>query len=189
MNLIQKKRRRLILKPNINDLVPPARELYYAFEREMNKANVRFRVTCIKRTKEEQSALYAQHRQSTVAVNKLRVAAGLSPISDAENQRTVTWTLKSRHLPITKGSEFGKMFPEWEDLCRAWDIVILKKDDKSVSWDLKVDVDEDGIPDYEEAAKIGEKLGLIVGARWRDKPDWPHYEFDIRRYYNGIEKK
>lgn len=176
------------LKPNVLDLVPPARAVFYDFERAMVDNQVKFKVTCIMRTLAEQTALYAQHRQSTVAVNKLRAVAGLPSISDAENNRTVTWTMKSRHLPIARGSEFGKMFPDWVGLCYAWDIVILKADGKTPSWDIKVDVDADRIPDYEEAARIGEKLGLIVGARWRDKPDYPHYEFDLRRYYESLKK-
>jgi len=175
------------LKPNINDLVLPAQKVFHDFEQEMNKANVLFKVTCIKRTIDEQAALYAQHRQSVLAVNRLRAKAGMSSISDRENLKTVTWTMKSRHLPIAKGSEFAKMFPEWVGMCLAWDIVIMN--DKTPQWEIKVDVDKDMIPDYEEAARIGEKLGLVVGARWRDKPDYPHYEFDIRRYYDAVNNQ
>jgi peptidoglycan L-alanyl-D-glutamate endopeptidase CwlK len=68
----------------------------------------------------------------------------------------VTWTRKSKHIEGT-----------------AFDIAILK-DGKPV-WDVKVSVDGDNIPDYEEAAAIGEACGLIAGARFKNK-DYPHFE-------------
>ena len=68
----------------------------------------------------------------------------------------VTWTLKSRHID-------GE----------AFDIVICKAG--VPEWDVKVDVDEDGIPDYTEAGQIGESIGLVWGGRWRT-PDFPHFQ-------------
>ncbi|MCC6347894.1 MAG: M15 family metallopeptidase [Nitrospirales bacterium] len=70
--------------------------------------------------------------------------------------RIVTWTLKSKHCE-------GK----------AFDIAILK--DGKPTWDVKVSVDGDTIPDYEEAGKIGEALGLVWGGRWKT-PDCPHFQ-------------
>lgn len=175
------------MKADPIDLIPPARELYYRFRELVTNENVSIGITCIKRTKEEQIALYAHGRQPLKITNELRRIAGLPSIIEKENKNPITWTLNSRHLPIEADSEWGKAFPEFIGKCLAWDIVIMTGE-KKVSWDLKVDVDKDSIPDYEEVAKIGEKLGLIVGARWEGKKrDWPHYEFDIRRYYN--EKK
>lgn len=69
--------------------------------------------------------------------------------------KIVTWTHKSKHI-----------------LGEAFDIVILKEG--KPSWDLKVDVNDDEIPDYQEAADIGRKVGLRAGA---DFKDFPHFEF------------
>ena len=71
--------------------------------------------------------------------------------------KKVTWTLKSKHI---------------EGL--AFDIVICKAG--IPQWDVKVDVDEDGIPDYTEAGQIGESCGLKWGGRWAKSPDYPHFE-------------
>jgi peptidoglycan L-alanyl-D-glutamate endopeptidase CwlK len=68
----------------------------------------------------------------------------------------VTWTRHSKHSERT-----------------AFDIAIVR-DGKPV-WDVKVDVDNDHVPDYLEAAKIGEEVGLLAGARWK-KPDYPHFQ-------------
>lgn len=70
--------------------------------------------------------------------------------------RKVTWTLKSKHLDGL-----------------AFDIVILRG--RVAQWDVKVDVDENGIPDYTQAGQIGEALGLTWGGRW-ETPDFPHFE-------------
>lgn len=68
----------------------------------------------------------------------------------------VTWTLRSKHVD-------GK----------AFDIVICKAG--IPQWDGKADVDVDGVPDYLEAGRIGESVGLVWGGRWRS-PDFPHFE-------------
>jgi peptidoglycan L-alanyl-D-glutamate endopeptidase CwlK len=68
----------------------------------------------------------------------------------------VTWTRKSRHID-------GE----------AFDIAICKAG--VPSWDGKVDVDLDGVPDYTEAGQIGEAIGLEWGGRWRN-PDRPHFQ-------------
>lgn len=70
--------------------------------------------------------------------------------------KIVTWTRKSKHIDGL-----------------AFDIAILQ-DNKPV-WELKVDVDNDGVPDYEQAGAIGESLGLVWGGRWKS-PDYPHFQ-------------
>lgn len=94
-------------------------------------------------------------------VNRLRADAGMSPIGPKDNSYTVTGTLNSRHFPVGGFS-------------RAFDIVVLRGN-KQPHWDVKWDDDQDGIADYEEAARIGEKVGLVAGARW-SRRDWPHFE-------------
>lgn len=76
--------------------------------------------------------------------------------------KIVTWTLNSRH---TKRD--------------AFDIAILKQG-KPV-WDIKVDVNDDDIPDYQQAGEIGEICGLVWGGRFKDskgklRPDYPHFQ-------------
>lgn len=68
----------------------------------------------------------------------------------------VTWTIRSRHVE-------GK----------AFDIAICKAG--IPQWNVKADVDVDGVPDYLEAGRIGESIGLAWGGRWRS-PDFPHFE-------------
>jgi peptidoglycan LD-endopeptidase CwlK len=73
--------------------------------------------------------------------------------------KIVTWTKKSKHIAGL-----------------AFDIAVCK-DGLKPHWDLKADVDKDGIPDYEEAVRIGESLGLVCGGRWKKKKrDYPHFE-------------
>ena len=56
---------------------------------------------------------------------------------------------------------------------KAFDIAITR-DGKPV-WDLKADVNSDQIPDYKQAAYIGQDCGLIAGGLWTKK-DYPHFE-------------
>jgi len=83
-------------------------------------------------------------------------------IGRSEPGRKVTWTKTSRHTGRT-----------------AFDIAILKHG--KPTWDTKVDVDADSVPDYLEAGQIGEALGLVWGGRFKDgngkpTPDYCHFE-------------
>lgn len=74
----------------------------------------------------------------------------------------VTWSRKSKHLE-------GK----------AFDIAILREG--KPCWDTKVSVNGNTLPDYEEAGRIGESVGLHWGGRFKDRkgrprPDYPHFE-------------
>ena len=70
----------------------------------------------------------------------------------------VTWTRKSKHI-----------------VCKAFDIAI-KKDGKP-TWDLKVNVNKNDIPDYAEAGAIGERCDLEWGGSWTaKKKDFPHFQ-------------
>ena len=71
--------------------------------------------------------------------------------------RKVTWVKVSRHTGRT-----------------AFDIAILK--DGKPTWDAKVSVNMNDIPDYVEAGQIGESIGLKWGGRWLKNTDWPHFE-------------
>lgn len=70
--------------------------------------------------------------------------------------KIVTWTKHSLHTQRI-----------------AFDIAILR--DGKPTWDIKVDVDADGVKDYFEAGKIGESIGLEWGGSWKN-PDYPHFQ-------------
>lgn len=79
----------------------------------------------------------------------------------------VTWTRNSRHLPTKDGKS------------RAWDFVVIR--DNKACWDVKVDVNENDVPDYLDAAEIARNLGLKPGADFKDRngdplPDLCHIE-------------
>ena len=68
----------------------------------------------------------------------------------------VTWAPISKHTSRT-----------------AFDIAILK--DGKPCWDIKVNVNANDVPDYEEAGIIGESVGLVWGGRF-SHADLPHYQ-------------
>lgn len=151
------------MKPRIDDMTPELAIRYQRFAARMAEAGIPFALNCVLRTRKEQIAYYAQGRQSLEAVNAFRAAAGMRPIAAAENSYTVTQTLESRHFPQPDGKS------------TAFDIKILRGN-KQPTWDEKFDGDKDGIPDYEEAARIGEECGLVAGGHWRSFQDWPHFQ-------------
>ena len=72
-----------------------------------------------------------------------------------------------------KGPELTKIKHSSHQDRIAWDIAIV--DGNTPVWQIKVDVDQDGTPDYLEAVKVGTSLGLECGGNWKWK-DWPHYQ-------------
>jgi hypothetical protein len=150
----------------IEDLTPSMQNKYWKFDAGMKAAGIPYIVTCTARLVKEHISLYSQGRNNLDYVNTLRQAAGLPFITEKQNVK-VTWTLKSRHLVDLDDSTIEN------DKSEAFDIAI--KTDKKPVWDVKVDVDNDSIPDYEEAARIGESAGLRAGARFKN-PDFPHFE-------------
>lgn len=143
-------------------LHPPLREKAALFLEACQQARHPAIITCTGRFQAEQVALHAQGRRTLSEVNNLRMIAGMPLITEEENRRRVTWTLQSQHL-INPQTGF----------CNAFDFALLNG--KKAHWDIKVSVDGDEIPDYEEAGQIGEQLGLTWGGRW-DKPDYPHFQ-------------
>jgi uncharacterized protein YkwD len=141
--------------------------LYNLFKMKMDAAGIGFVLTCTSRTVKEQMALYQQGRDTLANVNAMRAMAGLYLLkADAENIK-VTWTLHSKHLvDLDNGTTT-------DDKANAFDIAITRGG--IATWDLKVNVNKNEIPDYEEAARIGESVGLKAGARF-PSPDWPHFE-------------
>jgi len=72
------------------------------------------------------------------------------------DEKPVTWTLNSRHTQRD-----------------AFDIAILK--DGKPTWNVKISCNENDIPDYFEAGKIGQEVGLEWGGVWKT-PDFPHFQ-------------
>jgi peptidoglycan L-alanyl-D-glutamate endopeptidase CwlK len=151
----------------IEDGVPELQEKYHLFSVKMGTAGIPFMLTRVACFVNEQVALYSQGRQPLDVVNFLRRTAGLSPIPFTENCHNVTWTLASKHIiDLDDGN------PD-NDKARAFDIAILKYG--MPVWDLKVNVNKNDIPDYNEAGQIGESVGLKWGGRF-PKPDRPHFQ-------------
>lgn len=146
---------------DLNLLTPTLKSKLFVLENKALDAGILFIVTCTARTYLEQFALYAQGREKLEMVNHLRDNAGLGPIQEREN-KIVTWTLDSKHVINDKRT-----------LSQAFDIVIVEKD--RPIWDIKVNVNNNEIPDYLELAKIGKGLGLTAGAYFKH-PDYPHFE-------------
>lgn len=159
---------------DLNLLVPELRQLCVSHTAECAKANLRIIVTCTARYFKEQVALFAQGRQSLEEVNALRKLANMQAITMEENQHEVTWTLYSDHIVNLDDSN------AFNDLSRAYDIVLLTQSNKA-HYDVKVSVNQNEIPDYQEVGEIGMKLGLKWGGKFLDKrgrprPDYPHFE-------------
>jgi hypothetical protein len=150
-------------------LTPRLRTLYTLHMAALFDAGVKAFCTYTLRTPAEQEALYAQGRKPLMAVNALRVAAGMNPITDQQNARPITWTMLSEHLPGTDG------------LSRAYDLGILGP--RGAVWDPKYDGNANGLPDWEDMARIAETLSLPTGERLKPgirfpapATDPPHYQ-------------
>ena len=153
---------------DINRMTPELKEKYIAFKGSMEQAGIPFIVTSVDRNILEQMALYVQGRLNLKDVNRFRKAAGLYLFkNEIENKNEVTWTLESMHVVNTMDSMLDN------DLSRAFDIAIIK--DGKAEWNLKADINENQMPDYQEAGLIGERCGLSWGGRF-PKQDIPHYQ-------------
>jgi len=152
---------------DISKLTPMLRTKYYEFHDLMTEIGIPYTVTCTARELKDQVALYAQGRQPLLEVNDLRRLAKMPSITEEENKRRVTWTLKSKHLINLDDKDITN------DLAKAFDIVILNNG--KVDWNYKVDVNYDHISDYSQAGNIGESVGLVWGGRFKT-PDYCHFE-------------
>lgn len=142
-------------------------ELIPLFISKCEEAGIKVIITNVDRDYKEQYALYCQGREPLEIVNRFRKIAGLPPILQRENAYKVTWTLRSEHVVNLEDNQ------QDNDKSGAFDFCIVK-DGKAV-WDLKVNVNENDIPDYKECALIGESLGLYSGMRFRNQ-DFPHLQ-------------
>lgn len=152
---------------DINLLHPFIKKLVPIFIQKCKEAGHNVIITCTARDFKQQVALYAQGRQSLDEVNRLRKIAKMQPIDEKANRKRVTWTLASRHIINLDDDKVSN------DKATAFDYAIIK-DGKAV-WDVKADIDKDGVADYLECANIAKSLGLESGAFWK-KPDFPHVQ-------------
>ena len=132
-------------------------DLIAQFIQNCAAAGLTVQVYFVDRTLAQQTALYAQGRQSLDDVNALRVTAGMTPsLTDSQNKE-VTWTMNSKHVVGSDGKS------------RAFDFLILKNG--AADW---TDLDL-----YKQCATIGESLGLVSGF------SFPHIDADHLELPNG----
>jgi peptidoglycan L-alanyl-D-glutamate endopeptidase CwlK len=155
------------LSRNLEDLDPKLIILYQEFNLKMGEAGLIHVITSTSRSILEQMALFVQGRLPLVTVNTFRFHAGLRPIENTDNNM-VTWTLDSKHVTNMFDKDLNN------DKSKAFDIAILNKQGQAV-WDIKISVNDNDIPDYDEAGIIGESVGLKWGGRF-SHPDRPHFE-------------
>lgn len=156
------------MSTKLEDLAPEAEALAKAALIDCAAANIDVIVTYTLRTEAEQAALYAQGRQSLIAVNALRAQAGLPAIGNSDNSYTVTnasgkrkadgGTGRSEHqlgvaLDVCPMENGGPVWPPISDPRWAQIAEVFKS--KGFSWGGDWTMDKDGID-----------------------PDLPHYELD-----------
>ena len=142
--------------------------LYARFLQEMDRACLRFRITSVARDYKTQMALYVQGREDLHIVNSYRMAAGLSPLIKISENVVVTWTLNSKH--VIRLDDQNPM----NDYSSAFDIVLYNSKGRA-HYDVKVNANNTGGADYDEAGHIGGSVGLCWGGRFR-KPDRCHFQ-------------
>jgi peptidoglycan L-alanyl-D-glutamate endopeptidase CwlK len=144
---------------------------------------VRLRISYALRSFAEQTALYAQGRQTLAEINRLRKIAGMQPIGASEAKNKVT------------NAQAGSSYHNYS---LAMDIVLLydKNGDgvfEEASWDLKRDGDKDGISDWTEVTKYLVDRGWQNGF-WTNGKHWdkPHFQYtyglsikDLQAKYNA----
>lgn len=124
-------------------------------------SGVRLLIYCTWRSQQEQDALYAQGRRPLHAVNAMRKAVGLAPITDAENRRRITNARTSQHSYMLDGAPAALAY----DCCPLDDAGRPDWSGEGYRWQL--------------VAEIGKRLGLTWGGDWRRLRDKPHFEIPI----------
>ena len=125
-----------------------------------DKLNLKVIITSVDRDYKEQFAYFCQGRESLEITNNARRIVGLVPITEEQNMKKVTWTMNSKHV-INLDDE--RKDNDWSE---AFDFAIVKNE-KAI-WNVKADINNDDIPDYEQCALLGESLGLKSGMRFKN---------------------
>ena len=136
------------------------------FDKKMKEVGLAYAITSVARTVLDQMALFVQGRLPIDIVNLFRYEAGMKKLPENENKK-VTWTLKSKHITNFFDKDLSN------DFSQAWDIALLK--DNKVYYDIKVSVNSNVEADYDEAGRIGKEIGLIWGGDFKS-PDKVHFE-------------
>lgn len=166
------------MEPRIEDMCPELAEKYQLHGQRLIDVGIRYRLACVLRLPIHQEALWAQGREPLTVVNLLRVAAGMSPLpltlSGVYGGKRVTYAEHPEKWIVTK-TKNSRHFPDKLGKSHAYDIEILKSldDGGKIHWDTKYDGQDDGKPDYIQAAEEGKACGLECGADWGD---YPHYQ-------------
>jgi len=126
---------------------------------------VRLRIAYARRTKEEQTALYAQGR-------------------------TVLFDKKGKRLGKVTNAQWWQTMHFY---CLAIDIVVLYDIDGNgtfevASWDLVKDMDADGQSDWMEAVNYLRSRGWEWGGSWKFK-DAPHFQKTFGHTWQSLYKK
>lgn len=139
------------LNNRLEDLDPLFRGQAQCLLQRLKEAGIPVRVNETRRRPEVQRAFYAQGREELAKVNALRKAAGLWPLSPAENTYCVIWDMDSKHV-------------------RGLALDVVPLDLSGHSWW--------GAPDelWQRMGEIGEGCGLRWGGRWKEHADRTHFE-------------
>jgi hypothetical protein len=174
----------------IEQMTPKLKKAFCVFSALMAEARIPFGLNEVLRTKKRQLAYACQGRtfnemkalcakfewpKSWARIDKLltqegktmqqicdifRAEAGCSYLLHGKEWYKITQTLNSQHFAGEDG------------LSKAFDIKLFMPG-QVPTWNNKWDADKNGIPEYEEAAKLGRLAGLKAGA---DFGDYPHYQ-------------
>jgi hypothetical protein len=116
-----------------------------------------------------QRAYYAQGRDPLHIVNALRKEAGLPTITAKQNEKKITWTMKSKHITNLDNQAL------YDNYSRAIDIGLKDKDGRYVG-DSQADLNKDNKKDYQQIGEIGERIGGMR-IRWGGRfGDPAHFE-------------
>ena len=152
---------------SIETLHPVVKAKALALQKKaQEKLGLRVVITECLRTDAEQTALYAQGRQSISEVNNLRKIAGWGPITEAQNKI------------VTKAPSAAKSYHGYG---LAFDIAITSSDGKHIEWSDKSDWNQDGQNDWEQVGELAAECGLEWGGNWSSFPDIPHYQYTFGR--------
>jgi len=141
-----------MLHRDIELLDPVFKEKIKIFLSKLDEKGILYYIFETKRNTEVQTAYYAQGRKPLEEVNALRKKAGLYLLSEANNKKKITWTMKSKHIE-------GK----------AIDIVPRAVGPIPKPWWGAPDAD------YKIIAEVAKECGLNAGYFWEEK-DAPHVE-------------
>jgi hypothetical protein len=156
--MVKGNRRQGMPSRKIEDLRPEVQPVVRRFEAVLKERGLTwFKRCCTRRIQVEQNALWKRGRYPLAEVNAAYKSLGLAPITEEENKRPVTWRAVSEHSSGLAVDYY------------------IEKEGRYVS-DVKADINDNDIPDWEEFGMMAEACGLEWGGRWK-KADRPHVQY------------